>query len=130
MFHVAQILVSALPIGRYPPLSPRQTGQLVRLTWLAAAAISVTVNTVYPCSYEPAAVLCIPVLPVGFFIALATFVSILFVCILVGFAAAIIFIKQARAVTRHSVWLLTSNVLKVLGLSCGRNGRVIPCSEC
>ena len=54
-----------------------------------------SVNTVYPCSYEPAAVLCIPLLPIGFFYTLLSFLSIIFVCIIVGFSATLLFLKKA-----------------------------------
>ena len=90
---VDKIFASVLPIGRYP-LSVGRISVLVRLSWLLSLAVSLTVNLVYPCSYEPAAVLCIPLLPSAFFFTLLSFISFIFVCLIVGFTATILFLRK------------------------------------
>ena len=90
---VDMIFASVLPIGRYP-LSVGRISVLVRLSWLLSLAVSLTVNLVYPCSYEPAAVLCIPLLPSAFFFTLLSFISFIFVCLIVGFTATILFLRK------------------------------------
>ena len=92
---VDKIFASVLPIGSYP-LSVGRISVIVRLSWLVSLGISVTVNTAYPCSYEPAAVLCIPLLPSAFFFTLSSFACFIFICLIVGFSATILFLKKGR----------------------------------
>ena len=108
IFQVDKIFASILPIGRYPLFSVSRITVIVRLSWLVSLVISISVNAVYPCSYEPAAVLCIPLLPSGFFYTLLSFLCLIFVCLIIGFTATIFFLKKVRQGRSHR-----SKVLKV-----------------
>ena len=101
IFQVDKIFASILPIGRYPLLSVSRITVIVRLSWLVSLVISISVNAVYPCSYEPAAVLCIPLLPSGFFYTLLSFLCLIFVCLIIGFTATIFFLKKVRQGRSH-----------------------------
>ena len=90
---VDKIFASVLPIGRYP-LSVSRISVIVCLSWLVSLTISVAVNLAYPCSYEPAAVLCIPLLPSAFFFTLFSFACFLFICLIIGFSATLVFLKK------------------------------------
>ena len=100
IFQVDKIFASILPIGRYPLFSVSRITVIVRLSWLVSLVISISVNAVYPCSYEPSAVLCIPLLPSGFFYTLLSFLCLVFVCLIIGFTAIIFFLKKVRQWTK------------------------------
>ncbi len=67
---VDRALASCLPIGRYPLLSVEAVNVAIVGSWILAVGVAGTVGMVYTSEYEPAVVLCIPDLPVGFFIAI------------------------------------------------------------
>lgn len=92
---VDKIFASVLPIGRYP-LSVSRISVIVRLSWLLSLIISVTVNLAYPCTYEPAAVLCIPLLPSAFFFTLSSLAGFIFICLIIGFSVTLVFLKKVR----------------------------------
>ena len=106
IFQVDKIFASILPIGRYPLLSVSRITVIVRLSWLVSLVISISVNAVYPCSYEPAAVLCIPLLPSGFFYTLLSFLCLIFVCLIIGFTATIFFLKKVRQRRSHRIQII------------------------
>ena len=62
-----KILATALPIGRYPLISVDKVTVIVKLSWFISLSVSILVNTLYPCSYEPAAALCFMLLPSLYF---------------------------------------------------------------
>ena len=95
IFQVDKIFASVLPIGKYPLLSVSLMTVIVRLSWLISLLVSLSVNAAFPCSYEPAAVLCIPLLPRGFFFTLLSFLSLIFVSLIVGFSATLLFLRKA-----------------------------------
>ena len=95
MFQVDKIFASVLPIGKYPLLSVSAMTVIVRLSWLVSLLVSLSVNAAFPSSYEPAAVLCIPLLPSGFFFTLLTFLSLIFVSLIVGFSGTFLFLRKA-----------------------------------
>lgn len=97
LLKVDKILASALPIGKYPLLSVTKVTVIVRISWLVSFSVSILVNSFYPCSYEPAVVLCIPVLPIGFFITLFSCFCVLFVVIVIGFVCCILYLKKKQA---------------------------------
>ena len=90
-----KIMAATLPIGKYPLLSADKVTVIVVLTWLLSFSVSILVNSFYPCSYEPAVVLCIPVLPVGFFITMFSSFCVIFVFIIIGFLSCIVYLKKA-----------------------------------
>ena len=55
----------------------------------------------YPCSYEPAAVLCIPLLPSAFFFTLSSLAGFIFICLIIGFSATLVFLKKVG--TQHFI---------------------------
>ena len=126
MFQVDKIFASVLPIGKYPLVSVSRVTVIVRLSWLVSLVISISVNAVYPCSYEPAAVLCIPLLPSGFFFTLLSFICLIFVCLIIGFSATIVFLKKARNMydtffPRAEIKIITC--VKYIIIKCFRNKR-------
>ena len=100
-----KVLASTLPIGRYPLISVTKVNVIVNLTWLISFSISVLVNSIYPCSYEPAVILCIPVLPVGFFITVFSCFCFIFVLLILGFFASIIYLKKVDILVRFILHL-------------------------
>ena len=101
IFQVDKIFASILPIGRYPLFSVSRITVILRLSWVVSLLISLSVHAVYPCSYEPAAVLCIPLLPSGFFYTLLSFLCLIFVCLIIGFTAILFFLKKVRQRTEN-----------------------------
>ena len=95
LLKVDKILASTLPIGKYPLLSVDKLTVIVILSWILSFGVSIIVNTLYPCSYEPAVVLCIPVLPIGFFITVFSVFCVIFVFIIIGFLSSIVYLKKA-----------------------------------
>ena len=92
---VDKILATSLPIGRYLLISVDKVIVIVKLSWLISLSVSILVNSLYPCSYEPAVVLCIPLLPIGFFITVFSCFCVLFVFIVIGFLSSIFYLKKA-----------------------------------
>ena len=90
-----KILATALPIGKYPLISVDKVTVIVKLSWLISLSVSILVNSLYPCSYEPAVVLCIPLLPIGFFITVFSCFCVLFVFIVICFLSSIFYLKKA-----------------------------------
>lgn len=58
--------------GRYPLLPSKVVLGVIVLTWAGSFFVAALVNSFYTSKYEPAVVLCIPDLPIGFFLSLFT----------------------------------------------------------
>lgn len=67
---VDRALASALPIGKYPLISVDVVHVIVGLTWVVSLTSAGLINGLFTATYEKAVLLCVPVLPVGFFIAI------------------------------------------------------------
>merc|ERR1711892_192745 len=89
-------MATTLPIGKYPLLSAGKVSVIVVLSWILSVSVSILVNTFFPCSYEPAVVLCIPVLPIGFFITVFTCFCVILVFIIVAFCISIVYLKKMQ----------------------------------
>ena len=59
-------------------------------------SISAVVNILYPFSYEPAVVLCIPLLPGGFFVAVFSVFCVILTIIVFGFLIAMTYLKKVN----------------------------------
>ena len=94
LLKVDKIMASTLPIGKYPLLSMPKVTVIIVLSWILSVSVSILVNTIYPCSYEPAVVLCIPILPIGFFITVFSCFCVIFIVIIVGFIISILYLKK------------------------------------
>ena len=95
LLKVDKFMATTLPIGKYPLLSVEKISVIVILSWVVSITVSILVNTLFPCSYEPAVVLCIPVLPIGFFITVFSCFCVIFVFIIVAFCISIVYLKKA-----------------------------------
>ena len=96
MLKVDKMMASTLPLGRYPFLSIQKVKVVVILSWIFSFSISAVVNLLYPFSYEPAVVLCIPLLPGGFFIAVFSLFCVLLTIIMFGFLIAMTYLKKVN----------------------------------
>jgi hypothetical protein len=96
MLKVDKIMASTLPLGSYPVLSIQKVKMIVILSWILSFSISALLNILYPFSYEQAVVLCIPLLPSGFFIAVFSLFCAILTIIMFGFLFAITYLKKVR----------------------------------
>ena len=94
LLKVDKIMASTLPIGKYLLLSMPKVTVIIVLSWILSVSVSILVNTFYPCSYEPAVVLCILILPIGFFITVFSCFCVIFIVIIVGFIISILYLKK------------------------------------
>ena len=101
-----KVMASTLPLGKYPLISVSKVKILVLLSWIFSFCISALVNTLYPYAYEPAVVLCIPILPIGFFISVLSVFCVLFTILVFGFFIAIIYLKKVTKTNHLSFYLL------------------------
>ena len=69
-FKTDRVLASCLPFGKYPLLNVEAITGVAVSTWVFSFFVSGLVTALYQSNYEPAVVLCIPDLPIGFFITL------------------------------------------------------------
>ncbi len=67
-----RILASSLPLGRYPVFSPEVTETMGVVFWVISLILAGIVTSLFTASFEQTAVLCIPRLPLGFFVSLLT----------------------------------------------------------
>jgi len=109
LLKVDKVMASTLPIGKYPILSVDKVTVIVILSWILSFGVSILVNNLFPCSYEPAVVLCIPVLPIGFFITVFSCFCIIFSFIIIGFLCSIVYLKKKQAQI-HNMELAVSRV--------------------
>ena len=96
MLKVDKMMAATLPLGRYPVLSIQKVKVIVILSWMLSFSISALVNILYPFSYEPAVVLCIPLLPGGFFVVMFSIFCVIFTIIVFGFVFAITYLKKVN----------------------------------
>ena len=96
LLKVDKVMASTLPMGKYPVISLSKVKVIVLLSWILSFSVSALVNTLYPYSYEPAVVLCIPLLPIGFFISVFSVFCVIFTCIVFGFFITIIYLKKVN----------------------------------
>ena len=89
-----RVLDNFLPAGKYPPISAEMITAIIFLFWIFSITFSTLINHLYPCSYEPAVVLCIPALPFTFFIAGLSIFCLVFLFICCGFLGMILNIKK------------------------------------
>jgi hypothetical protein len=81
MLKVDRVLASFLPIGRYPLFSVEVVTCVIVGTWVFSLSAAATVATVFQPAYEPAVVLCIPDLPIEFFITVFRSVPVPRLCV-------------------------------------------------
>ena len=96
LLKVDKVMASTLPLGKYPVISLSKVKVIILLSWILSFSVSAIVNTLYPYSYEPAVVLCIPLLPIGFFISVFSVFCVIFTCIVFGFFISIIYLKKVN----------------------------------
>ena len=69
MLKIDRVLATCLPIGKYPLISRGIVSVIIVISWVVSVSVASMVTLLFKCDYEPAVVLCIPELPIGFFIA-------------------------------------------------------------
>ena len=94
MMRLDRMAMMILSPGKYLQISAEKVTLGIILSWILSASISLTLNSLYPSAYEPAAVLCIPVLPSAFFYTFFCFFCTIFTCVILGFIIAILYIKK------------------------------------
>ena len=93
----AFLKLDSIPGSKYPPISMEKVTTIIFLSWIFAITFSVLINNFYSCSYEPAVLLCIPALPVGFFIAGLSVFCVVSTFIFFGFLGMLINIKKVSS---------------------------------
>ncbi|XP_023319617.1 uncharacterized protein LOC111694818 isoform X3 [Eurytemora carolleeae] len=74
----------------------------ILITWIFSLSVSVIVTKVYPVQYEKSVVLCIPELPIGFFISMSSIFCVSLVLLILGFIIAFIYIKKKQVQIHNS----------------------------
>ena len=97
MMRLDRMAKMILSPGKYLQISSEKVTLGIILSWILSTSISLTLNSLYPSAYEPAAVLCIPVLPSGFFLTFFCFFCIIFGAVIIVFTAAILYVKKKQA---------------------------------
>ena len=97
MMRLDKIAMMMLSPGKYLQISSEKVTLGIVLSWILSATISLTLNSLYPSAYEPAVLLCVPVLPSGFFVVVFCFFCIVFGGVIIGFFIAIIYVKKKQA---------------------------------
>ena len=96
MMRLDKMAMMILSPGKYLQISPEKVTLGIVLSWILSAIISLTLNSLYPSAYEPAVVLCIPVLPSGFFYTFFCLFCLIFGGVIIGFIIAIIYVKKIQ----------------------------------
>ena len=97
MMRLDKIAMMLLSPGKYLQISSEKVTVGIVLSWILSATISLTLNSLYPSAYEPAVLLCVPVLPSSFFVVVFCFFCIVFGGVIIGFFIAIIYVKKKQA---------------------------------
>ena len=102
MLKIDRVLASCLPFGKYPIFSVEVVSCIVLASWFVSFFIAGTVTAVFNSSYEPAVVLCIPELPVEFFITIFSIYCAALLAMVVGYVLVIWHLKKKRAQIRSA----------------------------
>ena len=100
MLKIDRVLASCLPFGKYPIFSVEVVSGIVLASWFVSFFIAGTVTAVFNSSYEPAVVLCIPELPVEFFITIFSIYCAALLAMVGGYVLVIWHLKKKRAQIR------------------------------
>jgi len=85
---------SCLPFGKYPIFSVEVVSVIVGISWFVSFIVAAGVTTIFNSSYEPAIVLCIPELPVEFFITIFSIYCATLLAMVGGYILASIFLEN------------------------------------
>nr|XP_040565037.1 pinopsin-like [Lepeophtheirus salmonis]XP_040565038.1 pinopsin-like [Lepeophtheirus salmonis] len=113
MLKIDRVLASCLPIGKYPLLPVKAISILVLISWILSFSIAGLVTGIFHSSYEPAVVLCIPELPIEFFITIFSIYCLVLFSMVTSYIGVLFYLKKKQA---HSNRSSTTTVLDYRGL--------------
>ncbi|TRY61871.1 hypothetical protein TCAL_08472 [Tigriopus californicus] len=97
MLKVDRVMASCLPIGKYPLLSVEVVTVIIICTWLFSISMASLVSFLFKTSYEPAVVLCIPELPIEFFLTVFSVYCLVLFGMVTGYIFVLIHLKKKQA---------------------------------
>lgn len=96
LLKVDRVMASCLPFGKYPLLTVEFVKGIIVSTWILAFFVAGLVTVLFTSSYEPAVVLCIPDLPIGFFITVFSVYCLILVGMVLGYITVIVCLKKKQ----------------------------------
>ena len=109
MLKIDRVLASCLPFGKYPLLNVEAVNGLILATWVFSFFVAALVTVLFQSSYEPAVVLCIPDLPIGFFIAIFTVYCVVLCAMVIGYITVLICLKKKQAQIQNTNMVQTKD---------------------
>ena len=109
MLKIDRVLASCLPFGKYPLLNVEAVNGLILATWVFSFFVAALVTVLFQSSYEPAVVLCIPDLPIGFFIAIFTVYCLVLCAMVIGYITVLICLKKKQAQIQNTNMVQTKD---------------------
>ena len=109
MLKIDRGLASCLPIGKYPLLNVEAVTGLVISTWVLSFCVAGLVTALFKCNYEPAVVLCIPDLPIGFFITIFTVYALVLMAMVGSYITVLICLKKKQAQIQNTNMVQTTD---------------------
>jgi hypothetical protein len=97
MLKIDRVLASCLPFGKYPLLSVEVVTGIIISTWVFSFFVAGLVTSLFKSSYEPAVVLCIPELPIGFFITIFSVYCLVLFGMVAGYILVLICLRKKQA---------------------------------
>ena len=97
MLKIDRVLASCLPLGKYPLLNVEIVTGTIVSTWILSFFVAGLVTALYDSNYEPAVVLCIPNLPIEFFLAIFSLYCLVLSSMVVGYIVVLICLKKKQA---------------------------------
>ena len=97
MLKIDRVLASCLPYGKYPLLNIKIVLAIIFSTWIFSFFVASLVTAIFKSVYEPAVVLCIPTLPIGFFITIFSVYCLALLGMVGGYIMVLICLKKKQA---------------------------------
>ena len=97
LFYIFRVLASCLPYGRYPLLNVEAVTGMIISIWIFSFFMGSLVTLLFDSNYEPAVVLCIPDLPIGFFITIFSIYCLALFGMVGGYIVVLICLKKRQA---------------------------------
>ena len=96
-FSLFRVLASCLPFGKYPLLNVEAITGIIVSIWVFSFFVASLVTVLFKSDYEPAVVLCIPRLPIGFFITIFSVYCLALFGMVGGYIMVLICLKKKQA---------------------------------
>ena len=109
MLKIDRVLASCLPFGKYPLLNVEAVNGLILATWVFSFFVAALVTLTFKSNYEPAVVLCIPDLPIGFFITIFSVYCLVLCSMVVGYITVLVCLKKKQAQIQNTNMVQTKD---------------------